>query len=200
MNENDKENLALLNSIMQKYCPTEKDCEVIEKKCPKVLMSTSKRPSFLGMFLPDLDLQNFFWTYFGDKGRVVKDPAKCDFTYYYDENDRLLLTKRKYVDSHLGLIFYYYYDNYVDVLWYNPEEKNYPGHSKISLVGRIETINGTISRYVESQVGYALVVTSYDEYVFSKETNTVKQRHYGGVEFEEFSFYDTYNFEMGKVI
>ena len=202
MDENDKKNLALLNSIMQKYCPTEKDCEAIEKKCPKVLMSTSRRVSGWGMLLPNLDLQNYFWVFYGEKGRLVKNPAKCDFTYYYDENDRLLLTKRKYAESELGLIYYYHYDNYIDMFWYTPERNYSIKEKNISAVGRIEMSDGVLSRFIYSELSCVTSVEDYIEHLFSKKTNKVTVHSYYSADgfLEESSSYKIRDFEMGKII
>ena len=170
MNIENEKNLKLLNSIFNSYKPSYVDYENIAKSSSKILMSKTKNASLFGMFYPYPEIQEKFIY----KGKLVKDSTKCDFTYYFDNVDRLLLTKRKFPQSHLALIFYYHYDSYVDFVWYLPDK------NKIETVGRMEKLDGKPYRFLESMI-IKKEVEAYIEYVFTSENKIIQKQFARGI-------------------
>ena len=160
MNEAQKRNIDLLNSIKDGFKYDKKEYENIVKNSSEILMSKTNNVSFFGMFLPCEKLQEIFIY----KGKLVKDESKSDFVYYFDKNKRLVLTKRQFGKDEKSLIFYYYHDSHIDMVWFDAL------HNRISLVGRIEIPDGILTRWLLGDIIRENTIISYYEYLF-----TVKQ-------------------------
>jgi len=178
MNEAQKRNIDLLNSIKDGFKYDKKEYENIVKNSSETLMSKTNNVSFFGMFLPCEKLQEIFIY----KGKLVKDEAKCDYTYYFDKDKRLVLTKRYYKgSSSLSLIFYYYHESYIDLVWYDPDcienEKSFSKNT-IKMVGRIEIPDGILTRWLLGDSIRENIITSYHEYLFTVKKRWVYERQF----------------------
>lgn len=138
MGKYDDEVFLMLTEITIKHLNCVDDYDNIVIECPKKIMS--RGIGLYGMFHPDNEITKYF-TY---KGRITKNKNKRDYVYHFDVNGRLRLTERYADDILLDYIFYYYYENLIEIVWYNIKDKT------INQVGFIEYKNKKISRFVES--------------------------------------------------
>lgn len=161
------------------------DYDKIVTVCPKRLMS--RGIDLYGMFWPDMEISK----YIKYKGRLTKNEKSRHYSYYFDEQDRLRLTERFNDDGTiLDYIFYYYYENSVEIVWYSFSEKD------VDITGFIDYKDGKISRFVESY-NLSLVlrdnknVESYNEYVFDREPDFVIHRVYATDMFSDGRIWET---------
>lgn len=181
----DEEVFARLLDIAQRHRNCLDEHEDIILQCPKKLMS--RGIDLYGMFWPDMEIGKYI-TY---KGRLTKNEKSRHYSYYFDEQDRLRLTERFNDDGTiLNYIFYYYYDNSVEIVWYSFSEKG------VDITGFIDYKDGKISRFVESY-NLSLVlrdnknVESYNEYVFDREPDFVIHRVYATDMFSDGRIWET---------
>ena len=129
----------------------------------KTLMTTSRKStSYFGMFPPDKHL-NFYGEY---KGRLTKKEDKIDFKYYFDHQDRVIMTEQ-YADGMLLLIqFYFYNKDNIQIVFCRSKEK------VIAIVGEINYDNGRIKNlFLTNDLGvfneYGIESLSYYELLFN---------------------------------
>ena len=79
------------------------------------------------------------------------------------------MTERYSEGSIIDILFYYYYDDHIDIAIYSPDK------NKVIVVDRIEYVDGKISRFIESQDLFPEV--SYEELVFNKDDDTTVQQN-----------------------
>ena len=161
MFSNSKDNIKLLTAIRDKYLNIFAKKDEIINNSSHVLMSKNKGPSLYGMFYPNTSMNK----YFHYKGTLVNDLDKCDFVYYFDNNDRLLLTIRKIENDNQDYIFYIYDVTRIDVVWFSKKRE------KITIVGTIEEKDKKLFRFLES-FDNKKEVNSYKEYLFSEDMIT----------------------------
>lgn len=160
------------------------DYDKIVTVCPKRLMS--RGIDLYGMFWPDMEISK----YIKYKGRLTKNEKTRHYSYYFDEQKRLRLTERFDDGTILNCIFYYYYENSVEIVWYSFKEKD------VDITGFIDYKDGKISRFVESY-NLSLVlrdnknVESYNEYVFDREPDFVMHRVYATDMFSDGRIWET---------
>ena len=164
------QNLELLNMIGQKYSPSKNDYEKIKEKCAKKVFSKSKNGTLYGMFFPYPEMQEYFIY----NGKIVGEKARYDSIYYFDKDNKLLLTEiistslRKSSNKY---IFFYYFDSYVDCVsvdsLYNPET-----------VGRYESKNGKLIRYIEAYYSRKKELRWLYEYLFGLKRRKVIRNSY----------------------
>ena len=144
----------------------------IIKSCCTKLMSTGM--DLYGMFWPEPILAK----YFEYKGKLTSNNDKKNFIYYFDTENKLRITER--YDSNgelLNYIFYYYYDNLIEIIWYNVKRK------VITTTGFINYECGILSSYVES---YDLEITlknnlsikSYHGYLYNVDKEYIIHKIY----------------------
>lgn len=188
LKEYDRNILSKLTDIAYRHLTYEQDYSDIVSKCSKKLMSKSRHADLYGMFYPEKSLIE----YFGYKGRITKNEKNRDYVYYFDDNDRLRLTERynSAGDQLMNLIFYYYYDNYIEIVWYrNPE-------NVICKSGFIEYENGKMTKFVESYNIARYIkenknIKSYNEYLFDADDEYVLHRVYDFAEYLTGEEHDT---------
>lgn len=123
----------------------------------------SKGDSIYGMYFPDKELTKYF-TY---NGKLTKNEKTKDFAYYFDENNKLILTERFSNGTLLNAILFYYYENKVEIVWYCMKRK------KINAVGEIIYLDNRINKFIES--GDALKhINSFIEYTFEEDYIKIK--------------------------
>lgn len=151
-----EKNLEFLTSVYNKYSPSANDYEKVERTCAKKLFSKSQNGSTYGMFYPYKEIAEFFKFY----GKIVSEDKHYDNVYFFDKNGRLLLTKHFFVDkSVLSFTLYFYYDSYIDAVWYDTKY----GYN---MIARYEKKNGVLTRYIEGDCVNGGKVFGYNEYVF----------------------------------
>lgn len=154
-----EQNLGFLTSIYNKYSPSPEDYERIKQSCAKKLFSKSQNLATYGMFYPYEEMTKFFKYY----GKGVSENEPYDNEYFFDENGRLLLTRHFFADkSVLSFTLYFYYDSYVDAVWYDTKY----GYN---MIARYEKKNGVLTRYIEGDCVKDGTVFGYNEYVFPPE-------------------------------
>ena len=95
------------------------------------------------------------------------------FLYHFDNQKRLRLTERFDVNGELlDYIYYFYYDQYIEIVWFDFKEKI------VGTVGFIDYENGRIVRFVEAfaalmSVRNKATIKTYKEYDFSKDEEYV---------------------------
>lgn len=126
-----------IKDLQDKY----KDCYSLYIKLKdsklKTLMTTSKETDLHGMFVPDKNIEYVCGKY---KGRLTKKEEKKDFKYYFDEQNRVILTERYSNGKLLNLIFYFYNQDNIEIIWYDIQRMF------ICIVGEINYINEKISK------------------------------------------------------
>ena len=161
-------NLDLLNSIKDGFKYNEKEYEQIVKNSSEILMSKTKGESFYGMFFPCERLSKIFIY----KGKLVDNEAESDFTYYFDKDKRLVLTKRQFNEQDLSLIFYYYHESYIDVIWFSVSD------NEVETVGRIEVPEGVLTNWLVSDIFEGNKIIGYHEYYFTIKKGWVYERSF----------------------
>ncbi len=164
--EENIKNLDVLIDIRERH----KNCadtyqETIDR-ASKVLMSKGDASSLFGKFPIDQDCL----IYDPYKGRLTTNSLEMDFKYYFDENDRIILTER-YEDKELyDCIFYYYYEDHAEIVLYAVKREELNGAQ------RVEWKDSKLYRILDLSLclpssrvfGWSL---SYEESIFSfKET------------------------------
>ena len=162
MNGDPISKIQLLEHIKTKYANCFEMYDSIKQKSNKVLMSKAYSASLYGMFMP-LDMMN---KYNSHKGKVVNDFQKCNFIYYFLD-DELLLTVRNIDKGDLYYIFYFHCESGIDVVWYSCKRK------EVNIVGHIEFIGKNKCFFLESY-DYKKI-NAYKEYTFDDETNTITE-------------------------
>lgn len=163
MEKYDEETCARLLKIAKKHCNCLNDTDKIVSVCPKRLMS--RGIDLYGMFWPEMEMSKYFIY----KGKLTTNERSKNYAYYFDEKDRLRLTER-YGDHRdlINKIYYYYYENSTEIVWYNLKRNT------ISMVGFIDYENGKLIRFVESYdlesvLKYNEKIESYHEYQFNTD-------------------------------
>lgn len=163
MEKYDEETCARLLKIAKKHCNCLNDTDRIVSVCPKRLMS--RGIDLYGMFWPEMEMSKYIIC----KGKLTTNERSKNYAYYFDEKDRLRLTER-YGDHRdlINKIYYYYYENSTEIVWYNLKRKT------ISMVGFIDYENGKLIRFVESYdlesvLKYNEKIESYHEYQFNTD-------------------------------
>lgn len=169
----------ILYDVFTKYNDFPKIAEEAKQKCEKVLKSYNTKPSTYGMYYPD----PVFYRYFRYRGRITKSDTRYTFKYYY-QGEKVLLTEHyseKYntyngkgngIFHLIEYIFYFYYDEHIDIIIYNPNL------NKISSVGRVIYINDKINSFIKSLSIIGSKIDAYDEFVFIDNSEFVFQKHY----------------------
>ena len=172
MEKYDEETCARLLKIAKKHCNCLNDTDRIVSVCPKRLMS--RGIDLYGMFWPDSEIGKYF-TY---KGKLTTNERSKNYAYYFDEKDRLRLTER-YGDHRdlINKIYYYYYENSTEIVWYNLKRNT------ISMVGFIDYENGKLIRFVESYDMESILkskkdINRYNEYLFDVDEEFVVMKSY----------------------
>lgn len=163
MEKYDEETCARLLKIAKKHCNCLNDTDRIVSVCPKRLMS--RGIDLYGMFWPEMEMSKYIIC----KGKLTTNERSKNYAYYFDEKDRLRLTER-YGDHRdlINKIYYYYYENSTEIVWYNFKRNT------ISMVGFIDYENGKLIRFVESYdlesvLKYNEKIESYHEYQFNTD-------------------------------
>ena len=151
-----EDNLDLLTSIYKKYSPSIESYRKTEQCCVKKLFSRSKNGTIYGMFYPYEEMTKFFKYC----GKLVSEEDSYDNVYFFDKNDRLLLTRQILSDKAiLSFTLFYYYDSYIDAVWYSTEKG-------VDMIARYEKTNGVLTRYIEGDYIKDGVVQGFEEFIF----------------------------------
>ena len=171
MIKHDEELLAQLTKIAYKDLDGLAEYDKILLECKERLMS--KGSALCGMFFPEPELSKYFIY----KGKLTKNEKKKHFVYHFDDKKRLRITERWDGDGDLlDYIFYYYYDQSIEIIHFNLKEK------LIDKVGFIDYENGSLIRFVDTDVLLYVrnnePVKYYVEYDFIKDKEYVLERHF----------------------
>lgn len=185
MAEYDDKVFARLIDIANRHSDCLNDYDEIVSVCPKRLMS--RGIALYGMFYPDMEISKYFIY----KGKLTTNERSKNYAYYFDEKDRLRLTER-YGDHKdlINKIYYYYYENSTEIVWYNLKRKT------ISMVGFIDCENGKLIRFVESYDIESILkskkdINRYNEYLFDVDEEFVIRKSYSLGFFEDNKEYRT---------
>lgn len=172
MEKYDEETCARLLKIAKKHCNCLNDTDRIVSVCPKRLMS--RGIDLYGMFWPEMEMSKYIIY----KGKLTTNERSKNYAYYFDEKDRLRLTER-YGDHRdlINKIYYYYYENSTEIVWYNLKRNT------ISMVGFIDYENGKLIRFVESYDLESILkskkdINRYNEYLFDVDEEFVVMKSY----------------------
>lgn len=168
----DQEKIDKLTDIVQRHINCIDDYEQIKATCPKRLLS--RGVDIYGMYFPEKELEK----YFKYCGKPTKKEDKKHYAYYFDDQERLRLTERYVTDGTLGnLIFYYYYDNLIEIVWYCCRRK------MVHQVGFIQYKDNVLSKFTESvDIATRLIkgenIDGYIERSFDEDDDFVLYRSY----------------------
>lgn len=172
MEKYDEETCARLLKTAKKHCNCLNDTDRIVSVCPKRLMS--RGIDLYGMFWPEMEMSKYIIY----KGKLTTNERSKNYAYYFDEKDRLRLTER-YGDHRdlINKIYYYYYENSTEIVWYNLKRNT------ISMVGFIDYENGKLIRFVESYDLESILkskkdINRYNEYLFDVDEEFVVMKSY----------------------
>ena len=93
-----------------------------------------------GMHFPEQQLEKYFEYH----GKLTKNERKKDFVYYFDENNKLILTERYSNGSILNAILFYYFESKIEIVWYCMKRK------KVNVIGKIVYQNNNLTKFIES--------------------------------------------------
>ena len=174
MDKYDEEVLAKVNEVYQRNINVMDDYENVISQCPKRLMSIGI--DIYGMFFPD----NEVYKKHIYKGKLTTNEKKKNYAYYFDKDGRLRLTERfTSGDGLANIIFYYYYENYIEIVWFTPK------FNGVSHVGFIEYNNGILTRYVDSNDNRLMIkklgyINRYTEFKYGVEKGYAIRRSFLG--------------------
>ena len=178
MDKYDEEVLAKVNEVYQRNINVMDDYENVISQCPKRLMSIGI--DIYGMFFPD----NEVYKKHIYKGKLTTNEKKKNYAYYFDKDGKLRLTERFTPgDGLANIIFYYYYEDYIEIVWFKPK------FNGVSQVGFIEYNKGTLVRYVDSDnvelelktLGY---INCYTEFKYGIEKDYAIRRSFLGKKYK----------------
>lgn len=152
------------------------DYDKIITVCPKRLLS--RGVDLYGLYWPDMEMSKYIIS----KSKPTRNEKRKHYAYYFDEQDRLRLTERyddhkDDLDDLLNLIFFYYYENHTEIVWYSQDQK------AVSITGFMDYENGKLTRFVESYnfvtaLKHGKGIESYHEYRFDIDPVNVRHRIY----------------------
>ena len=120
-----------------------------------------------GMYYPEHKLEKYF-TY---KGKLTNNEKRKDYAYFFDNDDRLILTERYAEGCLLNIILFYHYENKIEIVWYCTQRKI------ISKVAEITYHDNILSKFIESgDVGRKL--DTFKEYTFDADDEYVLEYGY----------------------
>ena len=161
-----------LMSIANKHLYCINDYNYIMSLCSKRLMS--RGVALYGMFYPENELSKYFIY----KGKLTTSEYKRNYTYYFDNEDKLRLTER-YIENGklLNLIFYYYHEDLIEIVWVSTESE------AVQFVGYVEYDNGKLIKFVESFDVEDIIkdnkkIQSFKEYLFDVDDEYVIKKTY----------------------
>lgn len=146
------EKIQTVFDIMEKYQNINEIYDHIVKTCDRVLMSKDKRVSLYGMFLPDERMEYCVAKY---QGTLTKNSKKMNYKYYFDDQNRVVLTERHY-DYLVDYIFYFYENNLVNFLWYSVNEQ------KIHTAGNLVYVDNELYSFFEARVPGRVLESIYE--------------------------------------
>lgn len=117
------ENRKIVLDIYSRYKDKLPDLyEKIKASAPKMLMSKDRSVSTYGMFVPHEDMKFVEGEY---KGNLTKKEETANYKYYFDDQDRVVLTVRvnETFNNADDFIFYFYIEDAVEIVWYNEFKK-----------------------------------------------------------------------------
>ncbi len=162
-----------LIDIAKRHINCAEDYKKIVSMCPHKKMS--RGVGLLGMYLADNLMLNYIWS----TGKPTKNENKRNYNYFFDNEGRLRLTERYDEDCQtlLDIIFYYYYNDLVEMVWLNIKK------SCIAWTGFYEYKNGKLTTYVQTEDMKSFSIQGkspdyYVEYLFDKEADYVIERKY----------------------
>ena len=120
-----------------------------------------------GMYFPERQLEKYFEYH----GKLTQNDKKKDFVYYFDENDKLILTERYSDGAILNVILFYYYQDSIEIVWYCMQRK------KINIVGKITYKNDVLEKFIESG-DVVRGVNSFREYIFDTNDEYIYTNSY----------------------
>ena len=112
--------------------------EDIQANASKMLMSKDRHVSFYGMFLPHEDMKYAVVAY---KGKLVQNSETADFKYYFDNQNRVVLTER-YGEHD---IFFFYLEDCVEIVWYHRKR------NRINIIARLDLSEDKINKFLETR-------------------------------------------------
>ncbi|MBP3291077.1 MAG: hypothetical protein J6M26_01345 [Clostridia bacterium] len=158
---------------IKSVCYRHYDCmetfESIVNSAKKVLISNEKDTSMYGLCFPDETIVKFF----GDKGKVTEGlnskRGTYHFVYYCDENNRVVAGERHAEGELLNHVFYYYYDNRTEVVWYHDQDR------VISSIGVMYYEGNKLVRYMNGS-NPEFRIPFFEEYYFDRFEDQVVKR------------------------
>ena len=123
--------------------------------------------SIYGMHFPEQQLEK----YFEYDGKLTEDERKKDFVYYFDKNNKLILTERYSNGSILNIILFYYFENKIEIVWYCMKRK------KVNVIGKIVYQNNNLTKFIESG-NITRGINSFKEYLFNTNDDNINIKSY----------------------
>lgn len=164
--KNIQNNIALINDLIKKYSNCISSYDDIVQVSKNVIFSKNRKPSSLyGMYVPDNKIKVLTGDYYG---KIIKREENRDFKYYFDSNNRIIMTERYSNGILLDIIFYFYYEKNIDIVRYLVKK------NIIINIARIDYIGGEISKFIESY-DLRLGEINYKELIFNNNDNTIVQ-------------------------
>lgn len=120
-----------------------------------------------GMHFPEQQLEK----YFEYDGKLTKNERKKDFVYYFDENNKLILTERYSNGSILNAILFYYFESKIEIVWYCMRRK------KVNVIGKIVYQNNSLAKFIESG-DVTRGIKSFIEYLFNTNDGNINIKSY----------------------
>ena len=171
-----------IKDINAVYCKW-KDFDFVAER-ERIIKTTNKKlmsKSTCSMFYPD---QKILGIHPYIRGKLTNREKSRTFAYYFDDEDRLLLTESynpKYTSEVINLYFYFYMDNVIayasiNVYWHDDIKKSNINEYDIYEVGFMEHQNCNVSRFVEGSAvmgGYC-----FSDYTFVEGEDYAIRRHY----------------------
>ena len=161
--DNVDRNVSMLYEGIRKYDTgfESKQSEAL-KRAVRIEYSKSNIGNFTGYYAisvwAELNVNNF------RKGKLYYEPvSKYNFKYYFDRDDRLIITERYDSDSMIELVFFYHYDQHVtSILVYD-----YQDTKKLGIIIRCEyDENNRLTHYLEGRLILS-VIFSIEEQKFT---------------------------------
>lgn len=166
MSNENVETLNELEEIMFKHGNVMNDYDEILMNYDYKKMSLGD--GIYGKYFPEPYLEK----YFEYNGKLTKNEKKKDFVYYFDKNDKLVLTERYSNGTILNAILFYYIEDIIEIVWYCMKKH------KIITIGKITHQDNNLEKFIDTGNVKNGRIDSFKEYLFNTGDEYIKIKSY----------------------
>jgi len=170
LDKNIEENFEIIEKIKNNPINYWDLYEKIITTCQNTKMTRNRKVDVFGMFIPDDRIEYPLGEY---KGKLTDNPKNIDFKYYFDNENRIILTERFWGENHTlsDLIFYFYNPMNTERVLFRTKD------SEVGNVGYLEyDKEHNLIKYLDADVRKDIKTRAYFEslYSYTSDSYTIK--------------------------